>query len=97
MTLTDNKMENDFFNCTKCGECCRHIDLIPELSEFDSGSGICIHLKNNLCDIYDSRPDICNVDVMYEKQFRKYYSKNEFYKLNEQVCRYLSSDALFLG
>lgn len=60
------------FPCSKCGECCRHINLIPQLSEFDRGDGICIHLSGNLCDIYEQRPEICRVDVMYQK----YYSDN---------------------
>ena len=74
-----------------CGECCRHIDLISELSEFDSGNGICIHLKENICDIYENRPDLCRVDRMYEKQFSKEYTWDEFCKLNEFVCKQLQT------
>lgn len=83
-------MQSDSFNCTRCGECCRHIDSIPQLSEFDDGSGRCIHLKNNLCDIYDTRPDICRVDVMYEKIYSDIYSREDFYRLNEEACRQLT-------
>ena len=74
------------FNCTKCGECCRHIDLIPELIEFDDGTGVCKYLHGNLCSIYKNRPDICNVDVMYEKIFKTECTKEEFYELNHKVC-----------
>ena len=70
-----------------CGECCRHINLIPELTEFDNGSGVCIYLQGNLCSIYENRPDICNVDVMYEKKFKTKYTKEEFYKVNQDACK----------
>ena len=83
-------MPTDTFNCTMCGECCRHIDLIPQLSEFDDGTGTCIHLKNNLCDIYETRPDICRVDVMYEKTYSTIYSREDFYRLNEEACKQLA-------
>ena len=75
------------FNCSKCGICCQHIDLVEELSKFDRGDGVCIHLVNNLCDIYENRPDICNVEVMYEKVYKSFCSKEEFYKINEDGCK----------
>ena len=75
------------FACSMCGECCRHINLIPELTEFDNGSGVCIYLQGNLCSIYENRPDICNVDVMYEKKFKTKYTKEEFYKVNQDACK----------
>lgn len=75
--------------CTKCGECCRHIDRIPELANYDRGDGVCIHLNGNLCSIYDNRPDICRVDAMYEKQYSKLFSKEVFYLLNLKACREL--------
>lgn len=79
-------MESNKFECSKCGECCRHINYILELKEFDSGNGICINLKDNLCTIYDCRPDICRVDVMYEKAYKEMYTREEFYKLNMDAC-----------
>ena len=55
------------FPCNQCGLCCKHLECIPELKEFDSGNGKCVHLMdNNLCEIYDTRPDICNVSKMYQ-------------------------------
>ena len=54
------------FECDRCGICCQHIDSIPQLKQFDSGNGRCVHLlENNLCEIYLDRPEICNVDKMY--------------------------------
>lgn len=72
-----------------CGECCRHINLIPQLADFDNGSGVCIHLKDNKCDIYLSRPEICRVDVMYEKYYSDKYSREVFYEINRLSCKKL--------
>lgn len=77
------------FNCDACGACCRHIDHIPQLSAFDDGSGACVHLNGNLCDIYENRPVVCRVDVMYEKYYSTQYTRDEFYKINEVACQEL--------
>ena len=77
------------FSCTKCGECCRHIDKVPQLAAFDIGNGVCRYLKDNLCTIYNVRPEICRVDFMYDKYFSKHLSKEEYYALNEKACREL--------
>ncbi|MDA3062243.1 MULTISPECIES: YkgJ family cysteine cluster protein [unclassified Campylobacter] len=82
------------FNCSKCGECCRHIANIPQLSEFDRGDGVCKYLRGHECDIYDTRPEICNVEKMYEKHFSNLYSRDEFYKLNEEACEMLQNKNL---
>ncbi len=79
------------FDCDGCGECCRHINYIPQLSDFDNGSGVCIHLVGNLCDIYENRPEICRVDVMYEKYYSAQYTREEFYSINQSVCKILKS------
>jgi Fe-S-cluster containining protein len=57
------------FPCTQCGICCRHIDRAPQLAAFDLGGGVCRHLdpKTNLCKIYESRPQICRVEEMFEE------------------------------
>lgn len=52
-------MQNKW-ECYKCGSCC-HVGGIG-IPEFNRGDGVCIHLTdNNLCDIYDKRPNICIV------------------------------------
>ena len=79
------------FDCTKCGECCRHIANIPQLSKFDRGDGVCKYLRGHECDIYDNRPEICNVEKMYEKYFSHLYSRDEFYKLNEEACEMIQN------
>ena len=75
------------FPCEKCG---KHINLIPQLKQFDSGNGRCIHLMdNNLCAIYENRPDICNVDKMYELKYSKLMTEDEYLKLNVEGCKEL--------
>lgn len=75
------------FNCDKCGLCCQHINRIPQLKEFDSGNGRCIHLTGeNLCDIYSTRPDICNVERMYMLFYKDLISQSDFFYLNKKGC-----------
>ncbi|WP_298496413.1 MULTISPECIES: YkgJ family cysteine cluster protein [Helicobacter] len=81
------------FPCTHCGICCKHITNIAELADFDMGNGICKHLnlQSNECEIYENRPDICRVDVIFEKVYRKFFSKSEFYALNISACEALQA------
>lgn len=81
------------FPCNKCGLCCRRINLVLELAEYDLGNGVCKYLKDNLCSIYEHRPEICRVDVMYSLNYANQYSKEEFYRLNLIVCRRLQDKA----
>ena len=80
------------FQCSACGECCRHIGKIKQLRAFDNGNGVCIHLKDNLCEIYENRPEICRVDDMYEKVFSNYYSREEFYEINKKACEEIKKE-----
>ena len=79
------------FPCTSCGACCQSIVQIEELKEYDLGNGICKYFdkQNMTCKIYETRPDICRIDLMFEKEYYKYYNKEKFYKLNAQVCNKL--------
>lgn len=79
------------FECNKCGLCCRNIDKIPQLRDFHNGNGICIYLHDNICSIYDNRPDICSVDRMYEMYFKNQYTRAEFYHLNKMVCEQIKN------
>ena len=72
-----------------CGICCRNIGSIAALKSFNLGNGTCKYLCDNLCSIYNDRPDICRVDVMYKKYFSKQYSFEEFTRLNLEGCRKL--------
>ena len=73
------------FQCDKCGICCKLIKGIPQLAAFDRGDGVCIHLKDNLCSIYDSRPDICNVEKMYAL-FKDQMTEKEYLQLMTDSC-----------
>ena len=80
------------FKCDCCGLCCRSLKKVPALANFDRGDGVYIHLRDdNLCSIYEHRPEICNVDLMYEKYYSSIYTKEEFYKLNEKQCEKIKS------
>jgi Fe-S-cluster containining protein len=56
------------------------------LAEYNNGHGVCIYLKDNLCTIYDIRPDICNTDTMYSLCFKDIMSEKEFIELNLKAC-----------
>jgi Fe-S-cluster containining protein len=74
------------FPCQKCGQCCRMLALVLSLQKFDRGDGVCRHLVNNLCDIYEYRPLICNIDDIYNKYYSSKMSLDSFYMLNISVC-----------
>lgn len=80
------------FTCLKCGLCCKNIDKIPELSVYNRGDGQCIYLTaSNLCKIYEIRPDICNVEKMYDLVFCRLISREKYDKINVECCRALQS------
>jgi len=78
-------------NCTICGLCCQHISKVSELKEFDLGNGTCKYYEHTTkqCKIYDSRPDICKVDVMYDKRYYKEFSPSEYAISNASICNSL--------
>lgn len=79
------------FPCSGCGACCKHINESDELKEFDLGNGVCKHLDliTNSCKIYDTRPDVCRVDKMFDIEFYKDFSQEEFYIKNAEICNKL--------
>lgn len=81
------------FKCDKCGKCCRNLKLNEIYSFLDRGDGVCkyLDLKKNLCEIYDNRPILCNVDKMYD-YYRKKYTKEDFYRLNTLICKKLKEE-----
>ncbi len=74
------------FPCIKCGLCCKMLQHIPILSEYDNGNGVCRYLENNLCSIYENRPLICNTDEMYRSYFREIMTEKEFVTINMEAC-----------
>lgn len=82
------------FECDKCGLCCQKIANIPMLSYLDRGDGVCKYYDNQtrLCKIYENRPILCNVDLGFEKYFSKFYTKEEYYKLNYELCKKMKNE-----
>ncbi|MBE6073212.1 MAG: YkgJ family cysteine cluster protein [Selenomonas ruminantium] len=83
------------FKCEKCGACCRLIGQTPFLKSFSLATGECKWLdsETNLCKIYNKRPDICNIDKMYEMYYYKKYSKEEFYQINRENCKTIRGES----
>lgn len=74
------------FKCSRCGACCRTVGLIEEAKFLDRGDGVCKYLdKNNLCMIYDFRPEICRVDKMY-KRYKNKMTWDEYLELSYESC-----------
>lgn len=72
------KVSSQKFPCDQCGICCMHIDRVECLKELDRGDGQCKYLINHLCSIYEKRPDICNVDKMYELFFQNKMTREAY-------------------
>jgi hypothetical protein len=79
------------FPCSGCGLCCQNISNINELVSFDLGNGMCKYFNPLLkhCEIYDTRPEICRVDEMYNIQYYRNFTKEEFYIKNANACNAL--------
>lgn len=79
------------FPCTGCGLCCKHIANVQELEGYDLGNGTCRYFDNtsNSCTIYETRPDICRVDKMFDLMYNKEFTQEEFYIANAKVCNSL--------
>lgn len=77
------------FPCDRCGNCCRNLDRSPLYKELDRGDGVCRYLKENLCSIYSKRPLLCRIDDCYDLYFKDTYTRDEFYRLNLEVCKEL--------
>jgi len=75
------------FTCDRCGLCCRMLKGTP-LEKWARPDGSCIHLtKDNLCEIYDHRPVICNVSKLYRKRFSNLMSRERWDELQTESCR----------
>jgi len=63
------------FPCEKCGSCCAFIG--------------CKHLTDdNLCDIYETRPDTCKIGYSKDHSARtKEMTTEEYYELNKDFCK----------
>ena len=79
---------NAIFECNQCGACCKSINLSEETIFLNRGDGVCRYFDdfNNTCTIYDNRPAVCNVRVMYEKRYKNQFSWSEFTRINKLAC-----------
>ena len=79
------------FNCTRCGLCCKNAGRIPGFPlPLKPGTNECRYLSaDNLCEIYDHRPMICQID----KGRPVGISRKRWYALNEEGCRQLQTAA----
>lgn len=77
------------FKCDKCGLCCMHIGKIGKEFGLDRNDGVCkfLNMETKLCEIYNKRPIICNVDKYYEKYLSTLCSKHNYYEANYSVCK----------
>jgi len=75
------------FPCNKCGICCTKLKGSIIYSKLDRGDGVCIYFdhKNRICSIYNKRPEICNVLLMYKKYFKNIYTIDEFIIKNKVI------------
>lgn len=73
--------------CNRCGICCTQLKSNPLYTHLDRGDGLCINLdiETKECQIFDSRPDICNSKMMYQHHFRK-MAPVKFTELNRELC-----------
>jgi len=82
------------FKCDCCGLCCMNLPDAAVFMEYrHNGSSVCKYfdLSSNLCLIYENRPIVCRVDEAYTLFFKEYISKDEYYKVNYEVCDMLKS------
>lgn len=81
------------FNCWKCGACCKFCDKVEELKHFDRGDGVCVNLlPDNSCSIYETRPEICNTNRMYEKLYKPVITWDQYLTYSEKVCKMLDRE-----
>ncbi|MDR2535540.1 MAG: YkgJ family cysteine cluster protein, partial [Treponema sp.] len=59
------------------------IDVMPH-----QHNGICDFLQDNLCTIYENRPDLCDYKRAY-KYFEKYLTENEYRNKVIEACEEL--------
>lgn len=74
------------FQCSKCGACCHRagkLGLMPQRED-----GACVNLsEDNTCKIYKTRPEICRVDVMANKNEKLLnIGKKDYFKISNCIC-----------
>jgi Fe-S-cluster containining protein len=78
------------FPCTSCGACCKRIGSFEGGEDFRLSNGSCKHLtKENLCGIYETRPEMCRIKKRAEKSS---VSTKLYFKYFASVCNRLQSE-----
>ncbi len=86
LSKAETIIDGNKFNCDKCGKCCMHIDMVPGFSEMDDGTGRCKYLtEDNLCSIYEHRPNACRGTYMYYKYYQ-HMSVDDYYEMVRELC-----------
>ena len=82
------------FPCEQCGCCCRRVGESFLGRQMAKSDGVCKYLdeSTNLCTIYNERPIFCRVDDFYEENLSDKMSREEFYRLNKEVCKKFASE-----
>lgn len=77
------------FPCERCGCCCRRVGEAFFARHMAKPDGVCEYLDEatNLCTIYSERPIFCRVDEFYEKNLSDKMSREDFYRINKEVCK----------
>lgn len=89
----DKNMETSF-QCDCCGLCCMNLKSNVLYQDLDRGDGICkfFNMTDKLCNVYRNRPVKCNIDEFYNIYMKNTMSREEYYKINYDICKKLKED-----
>lgn len=84
------------FPCNSCGACCKSIRLSTLTDWLDRGDGVCKYFDDthNTCTIYENRPEVCNVRIMYDKHYKNSFVWSEFVTVNQKACEELLKNCI---
>lgn len=82
------------FPCTGCGLCCQGIDELkrayPSFPYKAKADGSCEKLIDGRCSVYESRPEVCNIDRMAKKLG---VELGEYHRRSAEACNALMEEA----
>ena len=96
--MSEEVNQKTHFPCDCCGLCCQNLSFSSLYNDLNDGHGVCryFNVSTNRCNIYESRPEKCNIDAMYEKYYATVMSREEFYQINMQACQALKSKIILI-
>ncbi len=70
-------------------------DLLTEFPYQADETGACEMLdkSTNQCKVYETRPDVCRVDSVYERLFAHHMTRDNYHRASEAACKILQEDA----